>query len=143
MMKFLSSIMRRHSIRLYARRLGPLLARRYGYSRQYTGKQIRQTVTSAGMPIAYICFAYAMFMSQKDFDALHRQLGETCDYQAMRQEVAEQHFSGDSSFSVPDLMAYASSFGAGDSGSGSDAGDGGGGDGGGGGGGDGGGSGAA
>jgi hypothetical protein len=132
MRKFILSIMRRRSIRLYARRLGPLLTKRYGYSRQYTGGQIRQTVAGAGVPIAHICFAYAMFMSQKEFDALHRELGETCDYQVMRQEIAELHFSGDSTFSVPDLMAHADSFGAGDSGSGSGAGDSDGGDGGGG-----------
>jgi hypothetical protein len=139
MRNFFSSIMRRRSIRLYARKLGPLLRKRYGYSRQYTGGQIRQTVASAGMPLAHICFAYAMFMSQKAFDTLHSELRETCDYQAMRQEVAELHFSGDSTFSVPDLMAHASSFGTGEGGSHSGAGDSGGGDGGGGGGGDGGG----
>jgi hypothetical protein len=70
-----------------------------------------------------------MFMSQKEFEAIHRELGETCDYQVMRQEVAELHFSGDSTFSAPDLMAHADSFGPGDSGSGSGAGDSGGGDG--------------
>jgi|EndMetStandDraft_3_1072993.scaffolds.fasta_scaffold68068_2 hypothetical protein len=57
MRKFILSIMRRRSIRLYARRLGPLLTKLYGYSRQYTGGQIRQTVAGAGMPIAHICFA--------------------------------------------------------------------------------------
>jgi hypothetical protein len=141
MRRFFSSIMRRRSIKLYAKRLSPLLRKRYGYRRQYSGGQIRHAVTGAGMPTAHICFAYAMFMSQKEFDALHKELGETCDYQAMRQEIAELHFSGDSTFSVPDLMAHADSFGAGDSVSGWGAGDGGGGDGGGGGGGDGGGAG--
>jgi hypothetical protein len=72
------------------------------------------------MPLAHICFAYAMFMHQKDFDALHAELGEVCDYQAMRQEIADLHFAGDSTFSAPDLMAQADSFslGAGDSGGG-------------------------
>jgi hypothetical protein len=135
MRKFFSSIMRRRAIKIYAKRLGPLLKSRYGRSRKYTAGQIRQTVTYAGMPLAHICFAYAMYMPQQDFDTLHRELGEACDYQAMRQEIADLHFSGDSTFSVPDLMAQADSFsfGAGDSGGGgAGGGDGGGGSGGGG-----------
>jgi uncharacterized membrane protein YgcG len=128
MRTFFSSIMRRRSIRLYVKRLGPLLRKRYGRSRNYTAGQIRQTVTNAGMPVAHICFAYAMFMPHEEFDALHRELGETCDYQAMRQEVADLHFSGDSTFSV-EVVLQADSFGGGDGGFGGDSagGDGGGG----------------
>ena len=138
MRKFFSSIRRRRAINIYAKRLGPLLKRRYGRSGKYTAGQIRQTATNAGMPLSDICFAYAMFMNQKDFDSHHRELGETCDYQAMRQEIADLHFSGDRTFSVSDIMAQADSIssGAGESGGGGgDTGGGHGGDGGGGGGG--------
>jgi len=50
--------------------------------------------------MAYACFAYAMYCSQSTFDADHAARGESCNYDAMRREIADYQFMGDSSFDV-------------------------------------------
>lgn len=105
-MKWISNFRRRRAIKRYARILGPLLKRRYGNSNTYTVGQIKNTAEQAKLPMAYICFGYAMYMSQDEFEKLHVSLGQRCDYGAMRQEVADLCFSGNSDFSTEAAIAY-------------------------------------
>lgn len=133
--EWISNYRRRRNIKKYARKLGPLLKRRYGRSRFYSAKQIRTTVHSAGLPVQPICYGYAMFMDREDFDILHRELGETCNYDAMRQEIGEVCFSGNGQFSSSDVVTYGEAshsggfdgggFGSSDGGGGGGGGDGG------------------
>lgn len=65
-----------------------------------------------------VCYGYAMFLTQGEFDRHHQELGEQCDYGAMRQEIAAACFSGNSNFTVDDVMAYGEASGDGGSGGG-------------------------
>ncbi len=81
-MNWISNLRRPSAIKKYARKLGPLLARRYGKSNTYTAGQIKKTAEHARLPLAYICYGYAMYIGEDDFDILHRELGQSCDYEA-------------------------------------------------------------
>jgi len=56
----------------------------------------------------YIRYAYAMYLEKNVFDTLHGDLGNERDYAALRQEVADLCFSGDTDFSTADLVTYGS-----------------------------------
>ena len=60
------------AIRAYARRLGPLLAKRYGRQKFYTADQVRRTIEVCGFSRRYIAYAYAMFLTEHAF------AGEKC-----------------------------------------------------------------
>jgi len=69
-----------------------------------------------------------MFCSREDFDQVHIEMGEQCEYDSMHQEVADVCFGGTTDFTSTDLESFSSDFGGSDSGGGFDGGDGGGGD---------------
>jgi hypothetical protein len=50
-----------------------------------------------------------MFSGRDDFIQFHTDIGETCDYDAMRAEIAHNHFSGDVNFDVGDMGLQTSS----------------------------------
>ena len=106
-MGFIERWQRRRKIRRYAKKLGPMLTKRYGVKRTYSGPQIRSAAMTARLPAGDICYGYAMFMDESDFDEVHRELGESCDYAAMRHDIADVCFSGDAGFSSSDVMDYA------------------------------------
>ena len=58
------------------------------------------------MPSAYICYGFALFLDRADFDRVHEERGEVCDYDAMRQDIADTCFSSDATFSTEDALTY-------------------------------------
>jgi len=82
-----------------------MLSNRYGYALSYTPQQVRKTVQMEGLNVEFSCYAVAMFSSRESFDQFHRDLGETCDYDAMRGHIANEHFHGHADFSVSDVFA--------------------------------------
>ena len=106
--EYLRSLAKRRAIRAYTRRLPRLLSKDYGYSQSYTPKQVRRTVERSGLDIEYSCYAVAMFSERDDFNQFHHELGEICDYDAMRAEVADRHFHGNAAFDVSDVFAISS-----------------------------------
>ena len=114
-MNLFSNFTRRRIIKKYARTLGALLKRRYGRAKAYTPGQVKTTVDNSRLPANDICIGYAMYLGQIDFDRIHRELGKQCDYQAMRQEIADVCFDGDSQFTVAQAIAYSEATGGGSS----------------------------
>ncbi len=45
-----------------------------------------------------------MFLNEASFNKLHQEMGESCDYKAMRQEVADKFFDGNHEFSGFDAI---------------------------------------
>jgi hypothetical protein len=105
---YFRSFGRRRAIRSYARRLPRLLIRDYGYSRTYTPQQVRRTVERSGLSVAHSCYAIAMFSDRDGFDHFHREIGEHCDYDVMRAEIADWQFNSNVDFSVSDIFASTS-----------------------------------
>ncbi len=91
-------IVKYFAVKGYCRKLAPLLARRYGRSKHYTPGQVRRTVEEGGLNLAYICYAYALFVSQAAFDSVHQEMGESCNYNTMLSEIAHTHFGGQENF---------------------------------------------
>ena len=58
-----------------------------------------------GLPAGYICFGYCIYCDAHAFAQVHREMGEVCDYQGMRQTVADMYFNGNADFCVADAMA--------------------------------------
>ncbi len=110
-MSWFSEFWKRKAIKQYARRLGPQLKKSYGLSDGYTSKQIQKAVKRNRLQSNYICFGYCMYLDRENFDAVHRERGEVCDYDAMRQDVANLCFAGYSGFSVAQAIAYGESHG--------------------------------
>jgi hypothetical protein len=104
-MTFLEALRKRRATRDYARKLPSLLARDYGASRAYTPSQVSRTIERYGLNSDYSCYAISMFSGRMDFDQYHHGLGENCDYDLMRAEVAAAHFNGDVHFTIPDILA--------------------------------------
>ena len=110
-MGFITSFKRRRAIKSYIKDLPRLLAKDYGRSKTYTPKQVKRTIEHAGLPIVDSCFTIAMFSTRSEFDKYHEEIGEICDYQAMRCDVANNHFNGNAGFETSDINSVSSSYG--------------------------------
>jgi hypothetical protein len=115
------------AVRSYAKGLGAELKKRYGEQKQYTPAQVKRTAEQGGYNVNYLCYALCMYCGPSDFAEYHRSTGEACDYTAMRSEVGERLFGGDSSFDATDVIhagaGWDSTHVGGDHGGGFDAGD--------------------
>ena len=103
-MKFIRRLKKNRAIKSYAKKLPALLAKDYGRSAHYRPLQIKRTIERAGFDPIYACYAIAMFSGREDFLQFHNEVGETCDFDAMRAEVAHSHFAGDVNFDVGDIV---------------------------------------
>jgi hypothetical protein len=92
------------AVRSYAKSLGPKLKERYGENKHYTPAQVKRTAEECGYNTDYLCMALCMYCTYPDFTAYHQSVGETCDYNAMRVEVADRFFGGDASFDAVDVI---------------------------------------
>lgn len=106
--RLLRSFAKSRAISAYTRKLPRVLSKHYGYAQSYTPHQVRRAVETAGLSSGFSCYAVAIFSSRETFDQFHRDLGETCNYDAMRAYIADMYFQGDAGFSVPDVFAVSS-----------------------------------
>jgi hypothetical protein len=118
-LNFIRRLKKSRAIKSYVKKLPGLLAKDYGRSAQYRPLQIKRTIERAGLDPIYACYAIAMFSGREDFVKFHTDIGETCDYDAMRGEVAHNHFSGEVNFDVGDIVSLYSEHGSDTSHSGS------------------------
>jgi hypothetical protein len=79
---------RRAAIRSYTERLRPELIRTSGKKSAYTPEEIQDAARKAGVNRDYLCYAFADLLTREDFDLLHQERGETCDYGEMRAAVS-------------------------------------------------------
>ena len=94
-------------LRSYVQKLPGLLRRDYGVSSAYTPSQVRQTISRSGLNENYSCYAISLFSSRASFEEYHRTLGESCDYEGMRGEIAAFHPSGTLDFITADVSGTA------------------------------------
>ncbi|MBV7263457.1 hypothetical protein KCG43_15750 [Photobacterium sp. WH24] len=116
-MELIRKFKKRRAIKSYIKKLPSMLKRDYRKSKRYTPKQVKSTIERGGLSVVYACYGIAMFSNRKDFDQFHQEIGENCDYDAMRCEIGDIYFNGSSDFSVSDITSASS-----DSGGGIDAG---------------------
>jgi hypothetical protein len=102
--EFIRRLKKNRAIKSYVKKLPRLLAKDYGRSAHYRPLQIKRTIERAGLDPIYSCYAVAMFSLREDFIQFHVDVGETCDYDAMRADIARSHFSSDADFTVDDIV---------------------------------------
>ncbi|MFA9480372.1 hypothetical protein ACERK3_19040 [Phycisphaerales bacterium AB-hyl4] len=68
--------------------VGEKLVRRHGKQKHYKPAQVRRAALDAGYIVDVHCWAYCFFCSAADFLTWHQARGETCDYAAMKVELA-------------------------------------------------------
>ena len=103
-MKIIEYFKKRRAIKAYVRVLPRLLKKRYGKHKKYTEGQVKKTVEVAGLDQQYVDYALAMYIGRREFEAMTKVRGLSWDYDEVRQEVADDHFNGDSGFTIHDAF---------------------------------------
>ena len=100
-------IKKRTTLKSYARQLPLFLKKRYGKHKRYSAEEIRTSIQKEGFDNSFIEYAYAMFMSRSDFGSLKHQNQDLEDYDTLRKEIAKSFFSGNTSFTIHDVLGTA------------------------------------
>jgi hypothetical protein len=83
--------------------VGKDLVQAHGKQKYYKPDQVRRSAERCGYAVDVHCWAYCVFTTPEDFNALHAALGEACcDYAAMKAEVLAD-LAGAGSFSLFDV----------------------------------------
>lgn len=82
--------------------VGEELVQRHGKQTYYKPSEVRRAAEARGYAVDVHCWAYCIFCTPDDFNALHEAAGEVCDYAAMKAEVLRDLAAG-GSFSMLDL----------------------------------------
>lgn len=82
--------------------VGEALVRTHGKKKYYRPTEVRRAAESRGYPVDIHCWAYCVFTTPEDFNAIHVAAGEVCDYAAMKASVLADLASG-GSFSWLDI----------------------------------------
>lgn len=82
--------------------VGKDLVETHGKRKYYPPADVRRSAERCGYGVDVHCWAYVIFTTPEDFNALHAALGESCDYAAMKAEVLAD-LAGGSTFSLLDL----------------------------------------
>lgn len=76
---------RKRQVRL----VGNDLIKSHGKKPFYTVQEVKNANRRQGIDYDVACWSHAFFNSHADFDEYHRRIGESCDYIAMKREMAE------------------------------------------------------
>lgn len=71
----------------YISDVGQRLVREHGKQKYYKPTQIKKSSRDGGYQPDILCWAYVMYASPSDFEAIHAAAGEVCDYASMKAEV--------------------------------------------------------
>jgi hypothetical protein len=69
--------------------VGNDLLKHYGKKKFYTAKEVQSANQRQKIDLDLVCWSHAFFNSHEDFDHLHASWGETCDYLAMKRDMAQ------------------------------------------------------
>jgi hypothetical protein len=95
---------KQQAIRTYSKRLGRLLRARYRVQDKYAPGLIKAAIKEWGLDAKHACYAIAMYCDYSDFVEYHRLIGESCDYDAMWDEINECLFPSDITFSTSETI---------------------------------------
>lgn len=107
MIKLFNWIKKRTTLKSYVKQLPLFLKKRYGKHKRYSEEEIRTSVQLAGFDNSLIEYAYAMFMSRKEFGGLKHKNKDLEDYDTLRKEIAKSFFSGNTAFTIHDVLESA------------------------------------
>lgn len=67
--------------------VGKDLIRNYGKKKYYSKAMVDSAMRRQRIDLDWACWSYSLFTSPAEFDDIHRRLGESCDYEAMRSQM--------------------------------------------------------
>jgi predicted Co/Zn/Cd cation transporter (cation efflux family) len=73
--------------KLQIQKVGNDLVQHYGKKKFYTVREVREANRRQHIDIDLCCWSHAFFNTHEDFDHLHQNLGEACDYAGMKSEL--------------------------------------------------------
>jgi len=125
-MEIIVNQQKNRAIKSYIRQLPVMLVKDYGVAKHYTAKQVVSSAQRASLNLDNIAYAIAIFASRESFDQYHAETDATCDYDALRKEVAEKFFKGNKDLGIAAMLSLSSGLGGGgfEGSCGADAGDG-------------------
>ena len=82
--------------------VGEALVRTHGKKKYYKPAEVRRAAEARGYSVDIHCWAYCVFTTPEDFNAIHEAASEVCDYAAMKASVLADLASG-GTFSWLDL----------------------------------------
>ena len=83
--------------------VGNDLVKHHGKKKFYTVQEVKDANRRQGIDVDVACWSHAFFNSHVDFDTYHAEIGETCDYAAMKREMLDSVTSPADSSSLLDL----------------------------------------
>ena len=81
--------------RRQAKLVGDDLLSHHGKRKFYSVNQVRDANRRCNIQPDYVCWSHALFNTHFDFDRLHDDLGEACDYVSMKKEMLESLSASD------------------------------------------------
>ena len=72
----------------YIKDVGENLIRAHGQKAHYAPAEVEEASKKSGHGVDWACWAMSVFCSHETFDAHHAAIGESCDYGAMKSEMA-------------------------------------------------------
>lgn len=72
----------------YGKEIGQILVRDYGKQKYYSPQEVKTAAWKSPYATDYSCWAMSLYTSPADFASYHAAIGETCDYAAMRAQMA-------------------------------------------------------
>jgi hypothetical protein len=100
-------IKKRTTLKSYVKQLPLFLKQKYGKHKRYSEEEIRTSIQLSDFDNSYIEYAYAMFMSRTEFEGLKHKNKDLEDYDTLRKRIAKSFFSGNTSFSIHDVLESA------------------------------------
>lgn len=64
--------------------VGRRLVKDHGKKKHYQPAEVLRAAMDLGYRVDVVCWAYCIFLAPEAFEAIHRAMGEVCDYAAMR-----------------------------------------------------------
>ena len=104
MIKLINWFKKRATLKSYVKQLPLLLKKRFGKHKKYSEEEIRTSIQMAGFDNSFIEYAYAIFMSRNEFGGLKLKDKDFEDYDKLREEIAKSFFSGNTSFTIHDML---------------------------------------
>lgn len=97
-------IKRRLAIRSYVWKLSQELSRRFDKKHCYTIEEVTKSAQGAGLRMAFLSYAHAIFCSREEFDAYYAPLQLRCTYDGLRVVVSRRYLSGVRDFDAADII---------------------------------------
>ncbi len=85
------------------RAVGNDLVKHHGKKKFYTVQEVKEANRRQSIDVDVACWSHAFFNTHIDFDRYHAEIGDACDYVAMKREMLDSVTSTGESSSLLDL----------------------------------------